>query len=149
MKDLGGTSFFLGIEAQHVAEGLLLSQSPYVYNLLQRTKMLAATPVSSPMSSSQKLSLFSSAPYEDAANYRSVMGGLQYLSLTRPNISFAVNQACQFMHKTREEHWTAVKQILWSLKFTINYGLLIRPSPSIQLSIYSDADWAGCSDDRK
>ena len=149
VKDLGGLHYFLGINALHVEDGLLLSQSQYIYNLLQCTKMLDAKPVSSPMSSSQKLSLFSGAPHPDPANYRSVVGALQYLSLTCPDISFAVNKVCQFMHKPTEEHWAAVKRILRYLKFSIHFGLLIRPSSSTQLSIYSDADWAGCPDDRR
>ena len=111
--------------------------------------MLDAKPVSSPMSSSQKLSLFSGATYSEPSKYRSVVGALQYLSLTRPDISFAVNKVCQFMHKPTEHNWTAVKRILRYLKFSIHFGLLIRPTKSTQLSIYSDADWASCPDDRK
>ncbi|KAF5463438.1 hypothetical protein F2P56_019353 [Juglans regia] len=111
--------------------------------------MLDAKPVSSPMSSSQKLLLFSGAPYSDPSHYQIIVGALQYLSLTWPDISFVVNKVCQFMHKPTDEHWTAVKRILRYLKFSINFGFLIRPSMSTQLSIYSDADWAGCPDDRK
>ena len=111
--------------------------------------MLDAKPVSSPMSSSQKLSLFSGATYSDLSNYRSVVGALQYLSLTQLDISFAVNKFWQFMHKPTNDHWTTVKRIFRYLKFSINFGLLIRPSKSTQLSIYSDANWAGCPDDRK
>jgi histone deacetylase 1/2 len=149
VKDLGRLKYFLGMEAHQLAEGLLLSQSQYIFNLLQRTNMVDAKPVSSPMSSSQKLSLVSGAPYSNPSNYRSVVGALQYLSLTRPDISFAVNKVCQFMHQPTDEHWTAVKRILRYLKFSIHFGLLIKPSTSTQLSIYSDADWAGCPDDRK
>jgi hypothetical protein len=94
VKDLGHLKYFLGIEAHQLPAGLLLSQSQYIFNLLQRTKMLDAKPVSSPMSSSQKLSLFSGAAYSEPSKYRSVVGALQYLSLTRPDISFAVNKVC-------------------------------------------------------
>ncbi|KAF5460295.1 hypothetical protein F2P56_020175 [Juglans regia] len=147
VKDLGRINYFLGIKAIYVDDGLILSQSQYIYNLLQRTNMINAKPISSPMSSTQKLSLLSGAPHSDPTHYRSVVGALQYLSLTRPDISFAVNKVCQFMHKPTEEHWSAVKRILRYLKFSINFGLLLRPSSSTQLSIYSDADWAGCPDD--
>ncbi|KAF5451074.1 hypothetical protein F2P56_031373 [Juglans regia] len=140
VKDLGHLKYFLGVEAHHLPEGLLLLQSQYIFNLLQRTKMLDAKHVSSPMSSSQKLSLFSGATYPDPSNYRSIVGALQYLSLTRLDISFAVNKVCQFMHKPTEKHWTTVKRILRYLKFSINFGLLIRRSKSTHLSIYSYAD---------
>jgi hypothetical protein len=108
-----------------------------------------ANSVSSPMSSSHKLSLFSGATYSDPSTYNSVVRVLQYLSLTQPNISFAVNKVCQFMHKPTDKHWTTVKRILRYLKFSIHFGLLIKPNKSTQLSIYSDVGWAGCPDDRK
>nr|XP_034889400.1 uncharacterized mitochondrial protein AtMg00810-like [Populus alba] len=98
------------------------------------------------MSSSQKLSL--GCIYLHPSNYRSVMRA-KYLSPTRPDISFAVNKVCQFMHQPTDEHWTAVKRILRYLKFSAHFGLLIMPSTSTQLSIYSDVDWVGCPDDRK
>lgn len=129
--------------------GLFLSQSQYIYNLLSRTNMLDAKPVSSPMTSSQKLSLFLDAPYSEPSTYWSIVGALQYLSLTRPDISFTVNKVCQFMHKPTDEHWTAVKRKLRYLKFSINFGLLIRPSIFPQISIYSNADWASCPNDQK
>ncbi|XP_040995177.1 uncharacterized mitochondrial protein AtMg00810-like [Juglans microcarpa x Juglans regia] len=87
--------------------------------------------------------------YADPSQYRSVVGALQYLSLTCPDISFAINKVCQFMHKPTELHWSAVKQILHYLKFAINFGLQIRLSSSTQLSIYCDVDWAGCPDDHR
>jgi len=140
VKDLGHLKYFLGMEAHQLAEGLLLLQSQYIFNLLQRTNMLDAKPVSSLMLSSQKLSLVSGAPYSDPSNYHSIVGALQYLSLTRPYISFTVNKVCQLMHQPTDEHWTVVKRILRYLKFSIHFGLLIKPSTSTQLSIYSDAD---------
>jgi hypothetical protein len=101
------------------------------------------------MSSSYKLSLFSGATYSEPSTYNNVVGALQYLSLTRPDISFAVNKVCQFMHKPTDKHWTTVKRILRYLKFSIHFGLLIKPNKSTQLSIYSNVNWAGCPDDRK
>ena len=123
VKDLGPISFFLGIEASRTSSGLFLSQRQYIYNILQRTNMVEAKPVSSPMSSSQQLSLFDGAPCADPSQYRSVVGALQYLSLTRPDISYSVNKVCQFMHKPTEIHWSAVKRILRYLKFSIDFGL--------------------------
>ncbi|XP_042942764.1 uncharacterized mitochondrial protein AtMg00810-like [Carya illinoinensis] len=149
VKDLGDLKYFLGVEAIQVADGLILSQSRYVTNLLQRTNMHPAKPISSPMSSTQQLSLFTGPPCADPSLYRSIVDALQYLSLTRPDISFSVSKACQFMHKPTDVHWTAVKRILRYLKFIIDFGLLLRPNSSLQLSIYSNADWAGCLDDRK
>ncbi|XP_042950035.1 secreted RxLR effector protein 161-like [Carya illinoinensis] len=111
--------------------------------------MSGANPISSPMSASTKLSKFDSPSFENVTLYRSIIGNLQYLSLTRPDISFSVNKACQFMHEPKLSHWLAVKRILRYLKSTINYGLFFSKQSSFNLHAYSDADWVGCPDDRK
>jgi histone deacetylase 1/2 len=86
---------------------------------------------------------------DDATRYRSIVGGLQYLTLTRPDISFAVNKVCQFLHAPRDPHWTAVKRILCFVKLTVGHGLSINSTPDTLLSAFSDADWAGSIDDRR
>ena len=88
-------------------------------------------------------------PSADATQYRSIVGGLQYLTITRPDISFAVNRVCQYLQAPRDTHWSAVKRILRYIRFTLSYGLHIRPNPSGIISAYSDADWAGSPDDRR
>jgi histone deacetylase 1/2 len=84
-----------------------------------------------------------------ATRYRSVVGGLQYLTLTRPDLSFAVNKVCQYLHEPRSSHWSAVKRILRYVRHTLDGGLRFRSSPSTLLSAFSDADWAGSADDRR
>lgn len=74
---------------------------------------------------------------------------LQYLSITRPNIAFVVNKVSQSMQDPRNVHWSAVKQILHYLKHTITHGLLIWHCSSSRLAAYTDADCAGCPNDRK
>jgi histone deacetylase 1/2 len=86
---------------------------------------------------------------EDSFRYRSVVGGLQYLTLTRPDISFAVNKVCQFLSQPTDVHWEAVKRILRYVKGTLQTGLCFRKSASTGVSIFTDADWAGCVDDRR
>ena len=86
---------------------------------------------------------------DDSTQYRIIVGALQYLTLTRPDISFSVNKVCQFLHAPTTSHWTAVKRILRYIKGTLNIGLTFRRSSSTLLSAFSDADWAGCPDDRK
>ena len=80
--------------------------------------------------------------------FRSV-GGLQYLTITRPDLSFAVNRVCQYLHAPRDTHWSAVKRILRYVRLTVSHGLHLRPNPTGVLSAYSDADWAGSPDDRR
>ncbi|KAL9293207.1 putative RNA-directed DNA polymerase [Arabidopsis thaliana] len=87
-------------------------QRKYIMDLLAKTHMLDAKPISTPMAATPKLSLFSGTALPDAKEYRMVIGSLQYLSFTRPDIAFAVNRLSQFMHKPTDEHWRAAKRVL-------------------------------------
>jgi hypothetical protein len=85
----------------------------------------------------------------DASFYHSITGALQYLTLSRPDIVYGVNQACLHMHAPRDVHWNLVKRILRYLRGTINHGITISATPSTTLTVYSDADWAGCPDTQR
>jgi hypothetical protein len=92
------------------------------------------------MSATGPLSKLDGISMDDQTVYRSTIGMLQYLSITRLDIAFAVNKVSQISHDPRDVHWTAVKRILHYLKNTISYELLIRPSSSTQLVAFSDTD---------
>jgi hypothetical protein len=113
--------------------------------------MTACKPAPTPLSSSSKISVHDSDPLgpDDAIKYRSIVDALQYLTLTRPDISFAVNKVSQYLHAPTSVHWMAVKQILRFLKHTIYLVFHIQRSTSTMVSAFSDVDWAGCTDDRK
>jgi histone deacetylase 1/2 len=151
LKDLGELHYFLGIEVQKVHDGVILSQEKYAHDLLHRVNMYACKTVDTPLSVTDKLSLTDGdlLSGEDSTRYRSIVGALQYMTLTRPDISFAVNKVCQFLHAPTTVHWTAVKRILRYLRGTISLGLSLIRSSSILVSAFSDADWAGCPDDRR
>jgi histone deacetylase 1/2 len=151
LKDLGNLHYFLGIEVNKVDDGILLTQEKYTYDILRRVGMSDCKPVSTPLSTSEKLSVHEGSLLgpNDATQYRSIVGALQYLTLTRPDISFAVNKVCQYLHAPTTAHWAAVKRIIRYLKYTFNVGLYISKSSSLLVSGFSDADWAGCLDDRR
>ncbi|GAB2284291.1 hypothetical protein Dimus_039660 [Dionaea muscipula] len=107
-----------------------------------------AKPTTSPMSTSQVLTLHDGVASVDSREYRSIIDALQYLSLTRPYISFAVNKRSQFMHKPSQVHWTATKRLLRYLKHTISSGIHLQHGASLNILAYSDADWAENVDDR-
>ena len=113
--------------------------------------MLHCKPAVTPLCTSGKLSLQQGEVLgpEDSTRYRSVVGALQYLTLTRPDISFPVNKVCQFLQSPTTDHWTAVKRILRYLQHTLGTGLKIKKESSTLISAFSDADWAGSVDDRR
>ncbi|CAN6555559.1 unnamed protein product [Malus baccata var. baccata] len=87
-------------------------------------------------------------PYHNPEQYRSVVAALQYLTFTKPDIAFAVNQCCQFMHRPMDSHVVAVKRILRYLSGTMTYGIHFKPG-TLFLQAYSDVDWAGDPNDRR
>jgi hypothetical protein len=98
VKDLGPLKFFLGIEVIPNEHRVLLSQQRYIKDILTRTKMLEAKPLTTPMAFSITLSVHDGEPFPDHSLFRSTVGALQYLSIIRPDIAFVVNKLSQFMH---------------------------------------------------
>ena len=84
---------FLGIEVIRQSTGLHLTQTKYIEDLLTKTRMIGATPITTPCLTSFQLSQYDGTPLENAIMYRSIVGALQYLTLTRPEITFVVNKA--------------------------------------------------------
>jgi histone deacetylase 1/2 len=111
IKDLGDLHYFLGTEVKRSRGDLLLTQERYANDILQRVNMSKCKPVATPMCPLEKLSLCDGQKLgpHDSSQYTSVVGALQYLTLTRPDLSFAVNKVCQFLHSPTTVHWAAVK----------------------------------------
>jgi hypothetical protein len=137
LKDLGPLHYFLRIQVSRNSNGLSLSQEKYAMDVLCCAGMQHCKPTVTPLS-----------PAEET-KYRTIVGALRYLTLSRSDISFSVNKVCQYLHSPTTMHWTTVKRILRFLKHTISFGLHIWRSCSTLVSTFSDVDWAGCSDDRK
>ncbi|GJY79078.1 ribonuclease H-like domain-containing protein [Tanacetum coccineum] len=85
---------------------------------------------------------------QDPTLYRSIAGGLQYLTFTRLDLSYAVQQICLYMHDPREPHLAALKRILRYVQGTLDLGLHLCASSTTSLVSYTDADWAGCTSTR-
>jgi len=100
------------------------------------------------MSTTVALTTTDTAHFDDPTLYRSIVGGLHYLSFTRPDISFAAHRVSKFMHQPKQSHWICVKRILRYLKHSISYYLLLSRSSSFTFLVFSDADWAADIDDR-
>ena len=109
--------------------------------------MVNANDVTTPMSPSYVPSIHDGISLTDAIEYRSIVSGLQYLSLTRLDIAFAVNKLSKFMHCPTTPHWAAVKHLLRYLRGTIHHGLFLHQNSPL-FHGFSDADWAGNTDDR-
>ncbi|XP_026442236.1 uncharacterized protein LOC113341659 [Papaver somniferum] len=149
MKDLGPLHYFLGIEAtlDYSAHKLLLTQNKYSIDILRKHDMLGCKPCKTPVGSGPRVSAYDGDPLKDAASYRSLVGGLQYLTLTRPDISFVVNYVSQFMHSPTDIHLQLAKCILrYIKKGFLGQGITLSSGNCSELTAYCDSDWAGCLD---
>lgn len=147
LKEPTDLHYFLGIEVTRTNRGLHLMQKKYIVDLLSKCHMLDAKPVSTPQATTPKLSLQSGTPLDNPKEYRMVIGSLQYLAYTRPDIAYSVNRLSQFMHRPTDIHWNAAKRILRYLAGTLSHGVFISTSSPLCLHAFSDADWAGDTDD--
>ncbi|KAF2318171.1 hypothetical protein GH714_002048 [Hevea brasiliensis] len=148
LKDLQPLTYFLGIEVCKIDHGLTLTQTKYITDLLQEFGMMESKSAATPLSSTTVLKLDDGSAATDATQYLHLLGALQYLSLTRLDLAFAVNKLSQFMHKPSMLHWQFAKRILRYLKGTLHSGILLRCDSTLSLHAYADSDWAGNSDDR-
>nr|XP_020155684.1 uncharacterized mitochondrial protein AtMg00810-like [Aegilops tauschii subsp. strangulata] len=148
LKDLGALHFFLGINVRCDASAFFLHQGQYALDLLDRVGMTDCKPVATPAEAKPKLSATAGQHATDATLYRSIVGALQYLTLTRPDNQFAMQQVCLHMHSPRDVHWSLVKRILRYIRATPTYGLRLCASASTKLLAYTDADWASYPDTR-
>lgn len=149
ITDLGRLHHFLGIVVTHNDKGLFLSQQNYSADILHRASMTNCNPCSTPVDTKTKLADNDGRPVADPSLYRSLAGALQYLTFMRPDISYAVQQVCLFMHDPREPHFAALKRILRYIKGTISHGLQLNKSSNTDLVAYSNADWTGCPSTRR
>ncbi|XP_066308043.1 uncharacterized mitochondrial protein AtMg00810-like [Miscanthus floridulus] len=141
MTDLGDLHHFLGISITRSADGLFLSQCQYVVDLLQHAGMAECHSTATPVDTQAKLSAMDGAPVADVTQYHSLTGALQYLTLTCPDLAYAVQQVCLFMHNPREPHLVMPKHVLRYVKGTLSTGLHIGTGSITSLTAYSDADW--------
>ena len=145
MKDLGHLSYFLGLEITHSTDGLYITQAKYASELLSRTghtdsKTIDSKTVDTPVELNAYLTPSREKPLSNPSFYRRLVGSLVYLTVTRPDISYAVHQVSQYLFAPQSTHYTAVLRILRYLKGTLFHGLLYFAQSPLILRAFSDID---------
>ncbi|XP_066375306.1 uncharacterized mitochondrial protein AtMg00810-like [Miscanthus floridulus] len=128
MSDLGQLSYYLGIEVKQGSDSISLGQHAYVKKLLERGGMADCMLCANPMEERLKLSKNSTAAKVDATCYRSIVGGLRYVS--------------RFTEDPHEDHWIAVKRLLCYVKGTVDQGIVFSKTGGeggLRLTVFSDA----------
>ncbi|KAL0842944.1 hypothetical protein Bca101_016189 [Brassica carinata] len=149
MKDLGCFHYFLGLQAHFLSNGLFLNQEKYAEDLLHISGMSECTPVATPLPLQLNRVPDKSPLFPQPTYFRSLAGKLQYLTLTRPDLQFAVNYICQRMHAPTDTDFQLLKRVLRYLRGTTNFGISFYSDTDFTVRAYSDSDWGGCPDTRR
>lgn len=140
---------FLGIEILHTNDGLFLNQRRYILDIISRFNMAESKTRSAPMNDSRGLFVKDSEVLTDIP-YREAIGSLLYCAMvTRPDILYPTVLLSRFNNAPEKKHWTAVKDLLRYLKGTSNLGLAYKRAPKLDINVFTDADWAGDTKERK
>ena len=140
--------YFLGVEVTRSKKGIFLSQRKYVLDLLSEIGKLGAKPFSTLMAPNSQLTKDGEL-FEDPERYRRLVGKLNYLTVTRPDIAYSVSVVSQYMSSPTVDHWKTVEQILGYLKGAPGRGILYSNHGHNKIECFSEADWAGCKEDRR
>lgn len=142
-------STFWGWNFARTSAGISLCQWKYALDLLSFTGMMGRKPSTVPMIPNLKMSTEDGELLTDREMYRRIVGKLMYLTITRPDITFAVNKLCQYSYAPHTSHLTAIYKVLWYIKSTVGQGLFYSATPDLTLKDFADSDWVSCPDSRR
>ncbi|XP_070020423.1 uncharacterized mitochondrial protein AtMg00810-like [Nicotiana sylvestris] len=158
VKDLGELRYFLGIEVMRSKKGVLLNQRKYALELITDAGMSSCKPVATPIELNQKLTTVDydshvgktyDTQLEDIGSYQRLIGKLIYLTITRPDICFAVQVLSQFMQQPKKSHLYAALREVRYIKSAPGLGILLRRGHAPTLTAFCDSDWTACLNIRR
>ena len=149
IKNLGDLKYFLGFEIARSKVGICINQRKYCLDLISEAGMLGCKPATTPSDPYVKLHADEGTLLIDPSSYRRLIGRLIYLTNTRPDIAFSVQQLSQFVSTPRQPHMQQAMRIVRYLKNAPGSGLLYVVDNSFRVHAYSDSDWATCATTRR
>ncbi|KAI3692450.1 hypothetical protein L6452_32266 [Arctium lappa] len=147
MSSMGELNFFLGLQVKRQTDGIFISQSKYVQDILDKYGLKDSKPASTPMETHKQITADLEGEDVDVHLYRSMIGSLMYLTASRPDIMFPVCVCARFQVKPKQSHLQAVKRIFRYLRGQPRLGLWYPYESSFDLIAYSDSDLGGANMD--
>ncbi|CAH9101134.1 unnamed protein product [Cuscuta europaea] len=149
IKDLGELKYILGIEIARSDKGINLCQRKYTLDILNEYGYQNCKPYTTPMDCKIKFSKTEGIPLDDPKTYRTLIGKLIYLTVTRPDIAYSVQVLSQFLAFPTDIHMSAAHRILRYLKNSPGKGLFYSSVSDFSIKGYTDSDWTACIDTRR
>lgn len=155
IKDLGAPKYFIGIEIEIARsnEGISLSQRKFILEIISEASLSGCKPAVIPIKQNTKLT---TADYDkgisqdddpvlnDSSSYQRLVGKLIYLTMTRPDISYAVQTLSQFMHQPKRSHLDVALKVMKYLKKCPGLRILLSKKCDMRMTAYCDADYTTC-----
>nr|GEV85574.1 retrovirus-related Pol polyprotein from transposon TNT 1-94 [Tanacetum cinerariifolium] len=148
MSMVGELKFFLGLQVHQSPRGIFISESQYAIELLKKHVLDECVSMSTHMETKRLDSDLQGTP-TDQTTYRRMIGGLMYLTASRPDIAYATFVCARYQVRPTIRHLKEVKRIFRYLRQSYNMGLWYPKDSGFELIAYSDADHVGCKDDCK
>ena len=147
MKNLGELHYCLGLEVWKNVGQTFVSQGKYVREVLKKFKMNQCKVSYVPMQQNKKLYCDDGSKEVNENMYKQMVGTLNYLTTTKPDITYYVSVLSQFVEKPQEIHWNVAKVVLRYLKGPLDYGIKQTNAYDVDLTGYSNSYWDGNLDD--
>ena len=141
IKDLGPIHYYLGIECLRNTTGMVMTQRKYALELLKEAKTLHVKPAATPLDRNVKFNKTDGELLTDPSSYRTPVGKLLYLTMTRPDLAYAAQSLNQFLHEPRTPQLKALMRVIRYIKLCPGQGLLFPTLNSPILATYCDSDW--------
>ncbi|XP_019228344.1 PREDICTED: uncharacterized protein LOC109209517 [Nicotiana attenuata] len=149
IKDLGSLHYFLGLEVMYVSDGILVNQRKFALELVEEFGCTDSKPTSSPLALGLNLSSDVGSLLSDPSLYRRLIGKLNFLTHTRPDMAYTVQHLSQFMQTPRQPHLDAALHTVCYIKGLSGLGLHFSSHFSFSMVAFCDLDWASCRDSRR
>lgn len=148
IKDLRRLNFFLGLEVSYYNTGIVLTQCKFSHELLRDAGFTDIKKNVTPLQLNFKMTSTTSPFLHDPTIYHSLVGKLNFLTNTRPDLSYSVQSLSQQMQHPRECHLRALKHTPGYISHTLGQGIFLTATDHLTLQAYSDSDWADGPDTR-